>query len=170
MGEVGRTAIRIGEQLESVANERQRAQAAYDLVDYYNLFAKGDTVRLDSLRKEGRDGRRKVAVLLRRLTIVAKEVDLPTAEKVQRSLLLFFISKYPSILDARQYRKVLRKIREGHVVSFRSLLPQRRPKDDACEYEASISITVLWNLTVHCSIVHKPFWISTEVLLAYKCM
>lgn len=99
MNEVGRTAIRVGkclrvfisyaltsafegEQLESVHQQRQRAQAAYDLIDYYYQFSRDDTTRLDALRKEGKEGRRQVAVLLRRLGTVAKEVDLPNAEKV----------------------------------------------------------------------------------------
>ena len=72
----------IGDQLETVHIERQRAQAAYDLIDFYNQFSKGDTTGLDALRKEGRAGRRQVAVVLRRLNTVAKEVDLPNADKV----------------------------------------------------------------------------------------
>jgi exocyst complex component 5 len=72
-----------GEQLETVHIERQRAQAAYDLISHYNQFAREDTSRLDALKKEGREGRRQVAIILRRLNIVAKEVDLPLAEKVQ---------------------------------------------------------------------------------------
>ena len=71
-----------GEQLETVHIERQRAQAAHDLIDFYNQFAKDDTSRLDALKKEGRDGRRQVAIILRRLNTVAKEVDLPSADKV----------------------------------------------------------------------------------------
>jgi exocyst complex component 5 len=72
-----------GEQLESITLERQRAQAAYDLVDYYNQFSRGDTTRLDALKKEnGREGRRQVAIVLRRLNTVAREVDLPNADKV----------------------------------------------------------------------------------------
>ncbi|KAF9076869.1 exocyst complex component Sec10-like protein [Rhodocollybia butyracea] len=86
MNEVSSTAIRIGEQLETVHIERQRAQAAYDIIDYYNQFARGDTSRLDALRKEGRQGRRQVAVLLRRLNTVAKEVDLPTADKTRENI------------------------------------------------------------------------------------
>ena len=82
MNEVGRTAIRIGEELESVHHQRQRAQAAYDLIDFYNQFTKDDTTRIDALKKEGKEGRRQVAILLRRLSTVAKEVDLPNAEKV----------------------------------------------------------------------------------------
>ncbi|RDX53680.1 exocyst complex protein [Lentinus brumalis] len=86
MNEVGRTAIRIGEQMESVHQQRQRAQAAYDLIDYYNQFAKDDTTRLDGLKKEGKEGRRKVAVLLRRLATVAKEVDLPHSDKTRENI------------------------------------------------------------------------------------
>ena len=71
-----------GDQLETVHVERQRAQAAYDLIDFYNQFSKGDTSRLDAMRKEGRAGRRQVAVVLRRLNTVAKEVDLPNSDKV----------------------------------------------------------------------------------------
>ncbi|PPR04032.1 hypothetical protein CVT24_010607, partial [Panaeolus cyanescens] len=86
MNEVSSTAIRIGDQLETVHIERQRAQAAYDLIDYYNQFSKGDTARLDALRKEGRSGRRLVAVILRRLNTVAKEVDLPNADQTRENI------------------------------------------------------------------------------------
>lgn len=84
MNEVGRTAIRIGEELESVHHQRQRAQAAYDLIDFYNQFTRDDTSRIDALKKQGKEGRRQTAVLLRRLSTVAKEVDLPNAEKVRK--------------------------------------------------------------------------------------
>ncbi|KAJ3575807.1 hypothetical protein NP233_g843 [Leucocoprinus birnbaumii] len=86
MNDVISTAVRIGDQLETVHVERQRAQAAYDLIDYYNQFTKGETNRLDALRKEGRAGRRQVAIILRRLNTVAKEVDLPTAEKTREHI------------------------------------------------------------------------------------
>ena len=77
-----------GEQLESIHVSRQRAQAAHDLIDYYNQFSKGDTQGLDALRKDGgKAGRRQVAIILRRLTTVAKEVDLPDAEQVGVSIL-----------------------------------------------------------------------------------
>jgi hypothetical protein len=74
-----------GEQLESIHVERQRAQAAYDLLDFYNSFSKEDTTRIDALKKEGRDGRRQVATILRRLNVVAREVDLPNVDKVSIS-------------------------------------------------------------------------------------
>ncbi|KAG1806615.1 exocyst complex component Sec10-like protein [Suillus plorans] len=86
MNEVGRTAVRIGEQLESIHIERQRAQAAHDLINYYNQFSRGDTSRLDALKKEGREGRSQVAIILRRLTTVAREVDLPSADKTRENI------------------------------------------------------------------------------------
>ncbi|KAI0346802.1 exocyst complex component Sec10 [Trametopsis cervina] len=86
MNEVGRTAIRVGEELESVHQQRQRAQAAYDLIDFYIQFSRDDTSRLDALKKEGKEGRRQVAVLLRRLGSVAKEVDLPNSEKTRENI------------------------------------------------------------------------------------
>ncbi|KAG2757458.1 exocyst complex component Sec10 [Suillus brevipes Sb2] len=86
MNEVGRTAVRIGEQLESIHVERQRAQAAHDLINFYNQFSRGDTSRLDALKKEGREGRSQVAVILRRLTTVARDVDLPSADKTRDNI------------------------------------------------------------------------------------
>lgn len=86
MNEVGRTAGRIGEQLETVHIQRQRAQAAYDLIDYYTQFSRDDTSRIDSLKKDGKDGRHQVAILLRRLATLAKEIDLPTADKTRENI------------------------------------------------------------------------------------
>ncbi|KAF8640107.1 hypothetical protein AX17_001343 [Amanita inopinata Kibby_2008] len=86
MNQVSTTAVRIGEQLETVHIERQRAQAAYDLIELYYAFSKGDTSKVDAMRKEGRSGRRQVAVQLRRLNTVAKEVDLPTADKTRENI------------------------------------------------------------------------------------
>jgi hypothetical protein len=72
----------IGEQLESIHLSRQRAQAAHDLVFYWNQFARGDVEKIEALRKEGKEGRHQVAVLLRRLNAVAKELDVKGAERV----------------------------------------------------------------------------------------
>ena len=74
----------LGEQLESVHVARQRAQAAYDLFDHYNQLSRGDTSSLEALKKEGknREGTRQVAIILRRLNVVAKEVDIPGADTV----------------------------------------------------------------------------------------
>ncbi|KAG8688735.1 Exocyst complex component 5, partial [Ceratobasidium sp. 395] len=70
------------EQLESVHVSRQRAQAAHDLFHHYNQLSRGDTSSLEALKKEGknREGTRQVAIILRRLNVVAKEVDVPGAD------------------------------------------------------------------------------------------
>lgn len=72
-----------GEQLESVHVARQRAQAAHDIVSYWNQFSRGDTSKLEALRKEGREGRQAVAVLLRRLNAVSKDLDVAGSSKVR---------------------------------------------------------------------------------------
>lgn len=41
---------------------------------------------MDALKKEGREGRSQVAVILRRLTTVAREVDLPSADKTRENI------------------------------------------------------------------------------------
>jgi exocyst complex component 5 len=94
--------IPLGEQLETVHIERQRAQAAYHLIDYYNQFSRDDTSRLDALKKEGRDGRQQVAIVLRRLNTVAKEVDLPAADKVFTLLSLLKLS-FTLTIDTRKH-------------------------------------------------------------------
>ena len=77
ISEVGRTAIRIGEQLESLDRQRTRASETHDLIEYYYLFARGDTSRLDALRTSGsREGRLKAAMILRRLAVISREVDI----------------------------------------------------------------------------------------------
>ncbi len=106
-----------GEQLESVHQQRQRAQAAYDLIDYYNQFARDDTARLDALKKEGKEGRRKVAVLLRRLGTVAKEVDLPNADTV-RLISSLVGPRLILLIDKGEHRQVLREIRKGYALSL----------------------------------------------------
>ncbi|KAG8682995.1 Exocyst complex component 5, partial [Ceratobasidium sp. 394] len=107
--EVGRSAIRIGEQLESVHVARQRAQAAYDLFHHYNQLSRGDTSSLEALKKEGknREGTRQVAIILRRLNVVAKEVEVPGAD-VTREHIEKYCEKFEKDmlkLFDRYYRK-----------------------------------------------------------------
>lgn len=104
--------------MESVHIQRQRAQAAQDLIDHYIQFSRGDTDRLDVLRKQsGKEGRRELAVILRRLNTVAKEVDLPTAEQVNHLSMVVFVTVYIRswTTDARKHRQILREVRERHV-------------------------------------------------------
>lgn len=85
--EVGRTAMHIGEQLQTIDRMRTRAAEAHDLIEYYYQFARGDTSRLEKLRKEGgREGRLKTAVIARRLGAIAREVDIKGAEQTRETI------------------------------------------------------------------------------------
>lgn len=87
ISEVGRTAIRIGEQLEMFDKQRNRASEAHDLIEFYYMFARGDTSKLERLRKEGgREGRIKTAVIARRLAAISREVDVAGAEQTRDAI------------------------------------------------------------------------------------
>lgn len=58
--EVGNTAIRIGEQLETIDKHRTRASEAKDVIQYFLEFNDGIFTRLDVLRKSNNDGEYKV--------------------------------------------------------------------------------------------------------------
>ncbi|KAM0792876.1 hypothetical protein ACM66B_002639 [Microbotryomycetes sp. NB124-2] len=107
---VGRTAARIGEQLESIDRQRQRASEAHDLILYYNEFAAGDTSRLERMRKEGgREGRAKVALAARRLLSLSKEVEgVEGAERTRAT-----IEKYCEQFEKDMLRLFDRYYRKG---------------------------------------------------------
>ncbi|WFD39608.1 Exocyst complex component 5 [Malassezia japonica] len=87
ISDVGRTAIRIGEQLESLDRQRTRASETHDLIEYYYMFARGDTTRLDKLRKEGgREGRLKAAMIARRLAVISREVDIKGSHATREAI------------------------------------------------------------------------------------
>lgn len=54
------------------------------------------------MKKEGKDGRQQVAAILRRLTIVAKEVDLPMAEKASHIVTARMFMDQPLVLKTRE--------------------------------------------------------------------
>lgn len=126
--EVGRTAMHIGEQLQTIDRARTRAAEAHDLIEYYYQFARDDTSRLEQLRKEGgRDGRLRTAVIVRRLSAIAREVDVPGAEQTreiidrfaerfERDMLKLFDRFYrksdPKMMS--HIAKVLQRFNGGH--------------------------------------------------------
>lgn len=84
INEVGNTAVRIGEQLETIDKQRKRAAEAKDLIEHYFEFTNNVYDRVEKLRKEGgREGRHKAAIIARRLNAIAKEVDIPGSEVTQ---------------------------------------------------------------------------------------
>ncbi|KAI8824861.1 exocyst complex component Sec10-like protein, partial [Fimicolochytrium jonesii] len=86
LGNVGKTAISIGEQLETIDKQRQRAAEAKDLIQYFAEFNAGNTRRLDDVKDEGAEGEFKTATIVRRLSAVAKEVDIPGTEAARSNI------------------------------------------------------------------------------------
>jgi hypothetical protein len=80
--DVGNTAIRIGEQLETIDKHRTRAAEAKDVILYFLEFNEGSFKRLDNLFKTGPEGEYKVGIIARRLITIAKEVDVVGTENV----------------------------------------------------------------------------------------
>ncbi|CAM0136693.1 Exocyst complex component 5 [Umbelopsis sp. WA50703] len=77
VNEVGKTAIRIGEQLETLDRQRSRTSESRDIIEYFIDFEKGGSERLDMLRfNSGEEGQIKAAVILRRVNAITKEVDM----------------------------------------------------------------------------------------------
>lgn len=167
MNEVGRTAIRIGEELESVHHQRQRAQAAYDLIDFYNQFSRDDTTRIDALKKEGKEGRRQVATLLRRLSTVAKEVDLPSGDKVQYCCLQ--TSSVPNRLKAREnIDKYCEKFEKDMLHLFDRAYRRGDPKMMHVSFPAFLGAFMCNNESI--SIAPKHCLTSMVARLVYRCM
>ena len=78
------TALRIGKQLESIQNEKNRTEEAKEILGYFLEFNNHSRcARIDSLTLNNSfDSRLKLASLLRKLNHIAK-ADIPGAENVR---------------------------------------------------------------------------------------
>ncbi|KAG0304479.1 Exocyst complex component 5 [Dissophora globulifera] len=77
ISEVGGTAIRIGEKLETADKQRARAILSKTLMEYFMQFNEGRCPTLESLMtQQGLEGQIEAARILRQLAVLAKEVDL----------------------------------------------------------------------------------------------
>ncbi|KAJ2695502.1 Exocyst complex component 5, partial [Coemansia spiralis] len=88
ISEVSSNTIRIGEQLDTVAKEKDRAEAIKELVEFYAELSEGTTRRLDGLMEGGPEGMLKVAHTLRRLNtiVVDNEYSTPSDAKAKREI------------------------------------------------------------------------------------
>ncbi|WWD22172.1 hypothetical protein CI109_106663 [Kwoniella shandongensis] len=125
--DVGRTAVRIGEQLESLHQTRSTAQSTSLLLSYYlslahqtsttptldpsSSSASGSSTPLEALfaTRTSRDGRARLAIILRRLMAVAKDrrVEKEKAERVRDEIERYcekFEKEVLRLFD-RSYRK-----------------------------------------------------------------
>ncbi|KAJ2706915.1 Exocyst complex component 5 [Coemansia sp. IMI 203386] len=91
ISEVGSNTIRIGEQLDTVAKEKDRAEAIKELVEFYAELNEGNTARLDELLEGGSEGMIKVAHTLRRLNtiVVDNQYSAPTDSAAKRQIEIY---------------------------------------------------------------------------------
>ncbi|KAJ1997951.1 Exocyst complex component 5, partial [Coemansia thaxteri] len=91
ISEVGSNTIRIGEQLDTVAKEKDRAEAIKELVEFYAELNEGNTSRLDELLDGGSEGMLKVAHTLRRLNtiVVDNQYSAPTDTLAKRQIEIY---------------------------------------------------------------------------------
>ncbi|KAJ3152868.1 Exocyst complex component 5 [Geranomyces variabilis] len=108
LGDVGKTAISIGEQLETIDKQRTRAAEAKDLIQYFIEFNAGNTSRLDDVNAAGPEGEFKTAVIVRRLIALAKEVDLAGTEAAKTN-----IEDYSERLEKQLLERFDEAYREG---------------------------------------------------------
>ncbi|KAF9582414.1 Exocyst complex component 5 [Lunasporangiospora selenospora] len=87
ISEVGSTAIRIGEKLETADKQRARAVLSKKLMEYFMQFNEGRCPALESLvTQQGHEGQIEAARILRQLAVLAKEVDLPDTQVAREGI------------------------------------------------------------------------------------
>jgi exocyst complex component 5 len=79
--EVGKIAIRIGEQLESVEKQRSRAAEARDLLANFSQTKAGNFSQLDDLQYGSNEDLLKCAVAVKRLLAICRGLDMPNTAK-----------------------------------------------------------------------------------------
>ncbi|KAI8051452.1 exocyst complex component Sec10-like protein [Syncephalis plumigaleata] len=94
ISEVGNTAIQIGERLDAVEKQRNRAIEARELIEYYLEFADHRVDRLEDLRMSNPDDQLKAAIIARRIYTIAKDVTTEGSEKTKRA-----IERYCEVLE-----------------------------------------------------------------------
>jgi len=100
IGEVGNTAIRIGEQLENIDKQKDRTCDSKDIIQYFMEFNEGNYDRINKLAEEGDEGEYEATAIVRRLINITNEVDAPGAENAKGN-----IEKYSEELE----KKILEK-------------------------------------------------------------
>ncbi|KAI5809625.1 exocyst complex component Sec10-like protein [Peziza echinospora] len=102
----GGMAVRIGGELEQLDKQRQRASDAVFLIKCYSEFARGDSSRLEALRKTGKiEDSIRCAVVSRQLTMIARRTE---GNNQSRDL----IEKFSETLEKdllRQFDRAYRK-------------------------------------------------------------
>ncbi|RKP34698.1 exocyst complex component Sec10-like protein [Dimargaris cristalligena] len=106
---VGSTAVRVGEQLESIERERMRAADIEDLVEFFLEFGRGRSARLEEMLIDGGpEGQCKAAIITRRLnSIIQDGGDFGASDRAKVSIEQFCERLERDLLDSfdRSYRQ-----------------------------------------------------------------
>ncbi len=110
LGMVANTAIRIGEQLETLDKNRTKAFEASEMIEFFNCFNQNNPKPLNDLLNAGKEFR--VALICKRLATLSKEVDLPGSEHV-----FFFYKAQKNIQSFNQEfeKELIRRFNMGYV-------------------------------------------------------
>ncbi|KAF3933873.1 hypothetical protein ABW19_dt0202788 [Dactylella cylindrospora] len=97
---IGGKAVQIGSQLEQLDKQRMRAVDAKFLIECYVEFSRGDTSRLEKMRKSGliNDSIR-CAVISRQLMSIAEKLDLSSMDRTRRLIEKFSESLEKDLLS-----------------------------------------------------------------------
>jgi len=110
IGEVGNTAIRIGEQLENIDKQRDRTCDSKDIIQYFMEFNEGKYDRINNLVESGDEGEYDATVIIRRLINITNEVDAPGAENAKGN-----IEKYSEELEKKILEKFDKVYKENDI-------------------------------------------------------
>ncbi|KAJ1658543.1 Exocyst complex component 5 [Dispira simplex] len=106
---IGSTAVRVGEQLESIDRERTRASDIEHLVDYFIEFSRGKSTRLEDMLVEGGpNGQCKAAIIMRRLNAIVQDGgDFGASDQAKTNIEFFCERLERDLLDSfdRSYRQ-----------------------------------------------------------------
>ncbi|OLL26522.1 Exocyst complex component sec10 [Neolecta irregularis DAH-3] len=109
INEVGNTAIRIGEQLEQVDKQQQRASEGEFLVASYLDFRQGDSSKLEALRREkSHEAKARCAMFTRRLLAICKDVNLEGAEATREH-----VEKFSEVVEKDLLKQFDKAYRHG---------------------------------------------------------
>ena len=86
MADVGKTAIQIGEQLETVDKQRARAVEAQELMSLFSDIKQGSYAKLDNLQFGSLEDIFNCAIIVKRLCAICRGVDLPNIEAVREPM------------------------------------------------------------------------------------
>ena len=132
------------------------------MIDVYIQFSRNDVAKLDVMRKEGgKEGRMKLAILLRRMKTTAKEVDIPIGEQVS-------VLRLSNLSNLLKVKENVDKYCEKFEKDMLRLFDRSYRKGDPTMMAVCCAFFWVQLLTSVTSTVQKCYWSSMEGTPAYE--